>query len=342
MDACENARRIIAFDRPERIVAQCPDHVLAYLGCNHEGFDGGGHHLPVGSHWTDIWGTVWFREHGGVMGFPREFPLNDLPHQLAGYQWPDAADERIHGGIAARLEQRPDGTMLAGVNRDTLWEKSYTLVGMDTLMCYFYTEPEAVRELLHRVMDFQLAMAHRYVDAGIELAYLSDDLGTQSGLLFSRDILEEFFVPEYRRLFSFYKDHGVLVNFHSCGHIEPVLDTLMDLGVDVLNPVQSTANDLEAVRRRTQGRMALQGGVSSGLVVSGPVAAIRKEAIARMWQLGRDGGYFCRPDQSMPWPEEHARALESAVAEYGAYPLVPPEEVGEALPQRPGVPGLTV
>ena len=43
-------------------------------------------------------------------------------------------------------------------------------------------------------------------------------------------------------------------------------------------------------------------------------------------ELGRDGGYFCRPDQGMPWPEEHARALEQAVEEYGRYPLVPPAE----------------
>jgi hypothetical protein len=98
----------------------------------------------------------------------------------------------------------------------------------------------------------------------------------------------------------------------------------MELGVDVLNPVQATANDLDELRRVTQGRMALQGGVSSATIVSGPVEAIRQEAVTRMWQLGREGGYFCGPDQGMPWPEEHIQALRIAVEEFGRYPLREP------------------
>ena len=67
--------------------------------------------------------------------------------------------------------------------------------------------------------------------------------------------------------------------------------------------------------------MALQGGISSGLVVSGPIERIRHEVRHRVRQLGRDGGYFCGPDQGMPWPEEHIQALREAVEGYGTYPL---------------------
>ena len=95
----------------------------------------------------------------------------------------------------------------------------------------------------------------------------------------------------------------------------------MDLGVDVLNPLQESANDLQLVRERTQGRMALQGGISSGLIVAGPAEMIRQEVRHRIYQLGQHGGYFCGPDQGMPWPEEHIRALRGAVEEYGTYPL---------------------
>lgn len=150
---------------------------------------------------------------------------------------------------------------------------------------------------------------------------MSDDLGTQSRLLLSRRTIEELLVPEYRRIFSLYKSHGVLVRFHSCGHTEPILDLFMDLGADVLNPVQASANDLAAVRARTSGRMALEGGVSSALVVNGPVEAIREEARRLMRVLGAEGGYFCSPDQGMPWPEEHIQALREAVADHGSYPL---------------------
>jgi hypothetical protein len=71
--------------------------------------------------------------------------------------------------------------------------------------------------------------------------------------------------------------------------------------------------------------MALHGGVSSATVMDGPPERIVAEVRRRMWQLGRDGGYFCAPDQGMPYPPEHLAALHEAVARYGCYPLVAPD-----------------
>ena len=325
MTARENAQEIIRFGKPQRVLSGCPTHGIAYRGCNHEGYTGGGHHLPVGSRWTDVWGTDWYRSHEGVMGFPQTHPLANLVADLRTYAWPNPDDDRICGPIYARAKDWNRGEkFLNGSHRETLWEKSYMLVGMEDLMCNLHTEPNAVRELLHRIMDFQLDIAKHYLAAGVEMVGMGDDLGTQDGLLLSPEILQTFFAPEYQRLFDLYKRHGVIIGFHSCGHIAPVLEMFIALGVDVLNPVQATANDLDEVRRITQGRMALQGGVSSATIVSGPVEAIRREVALRLWQLGRNGGYFCGPDQGMPWPEAHIRALREAVDEFGAYPLERP------------------
>lgn len=331
MNAKENARRIIAFDRPERVAVAPPAHTVAFFGANHEGFEGGGHHLPVGSEWVDIWGVRWRREHEGVMGFPRGNPLADLPDALGAYTWPDPDDPRICNQITAQAEGWDrDEAFLVGSHRDTLWEKSYMLVGMESMMVSFYTAPDAVRELLRRIMDFHLGIARHYVAVGVEMVGLSDDLGTQRGLLLSPQIIQAFLVPEYRRLIDFYKAHHVLISFHSCGHILSLVEIFIELGVDILNPVQATANDLDALRAQTQGRLALQGGVSSATIVEGPVAAIRAEVARRLWQLGRDGGYFCGPDQSMPWPAAHIQALHDAVHDLGRTPLRPPETI-EAL-----------
>ena len=322
MNAKENALRIIRFDEPEQVVGGPPTREVGYLGCNHEGYTAPGHDVPVGTTWTDVWGTTWQKEQAGVMGFPRKHPMADLVRGLKEHPWPDPDDERICDRIYKQAEgcERTE-VFLQGSHRETLWEKSYMLVGMADLMCYFHTEPGAVKELLHRVIDFDLAVAKHYVSVGVEIAGMGDDLGTQSGPLFSPEILGTFFVPEYRRLFDFYKQHEVLISFHSCGHITPILDVFIDLGVDILNPVQASANDLQLVRERTQGRMALQGGINSGLVVSGPVEKISQEVHHRIHQLGRDGGYFCSPDQGMPWPQEHIEALYKAVNQFGKYPL---------------------
>lgn len=323
MNAKENALRIIRFDGPQRVVGGSPAHAVSYRGCNHEGYEGGGHDCPVGTVWTDVWGTVWKKLLAGVMGFPLAHPLAE-PGKLNSYTWPDADDERICGRIYEMAEGFDrEEKFLSGGHRETLWEKSYMLVGMQNMMTYFFTEPGYVRDVLHRIMDFDLAVAKHHLAVGVELAALGDDLGTQAGPLLGPEILEEFFIPEYRRLFEFYRQHDVLISFHSCGKIESVLETFMDLGVDVLNPVQATANDLDGVRSVTRGRMALQGAVSTATIMAGPVERIVAEVRRRLWQLGREGGYFCGPDQGLPFPREHVDALHQAVETYGVYPLQP-------------------
>jgi uroporphyrinogen decarboxylase len=298
-----------------------PTRGVAYRGCNHEAYEGGGHDCPIGTVWVDVWGTEWHKELEGVMAFPRKHPIPE-PSALKGYAWPDPNDERVAGKVHddAKAGELGDA-FLAGSHRETLWEKTYMLVGMERAMVYFYTEPEFMREVMGRIMDFDLAIAQHYLDVGVELALLGDDLGTQAGPLLGPQIVEEFLVPEYRRLFDFYRARGVLISFHSCGNIEWMLDTFMDLGVDVLNPVQATANDLARVRAKTRGRMALQGGISTGLIMNGPVEAIDAEVRHRIPELGRDGGYFCRQDQGMPFPAAHREALARAVEAYGTYPL---------------------
>jgi uroporphyrinogen-III decarboxylase len=241
---------------------------------------------------------------------------------LHAYHWPDPKDERIY----ARIHQCAAGwdrenQFLIGQHRDTLWEKAYMLVGMEDLMVFFKTEPAAVHDLFEHIIDFQLGIAHHYLEMGIELAQCGDDLGTQIGLLLSPRTIQEFLLPQYRRLFSFYRQNDVLLEFHSCGHIMPLLETFIDLGINILNPIQASANDLDELRRVTMGRMALHGGVSSALLVSGPPEGIENGVKERIHQLGKNGGYFCSPDQGMPWPVENETAFERALTLYGQYPL---------------------
>ena len=324
MNAKENALRIIRFDQPERVVGGTPGHGLDYRGCNHEGYTGGGHDCPVGSKWVDIWQTEWHKEHAGVMGFPRGNPLAQV-ESLKNYCWPDPNDERICAPIYEKAKEFPGGDLfLSGSHRDTLWEKSYMLVGMENMMVYFHTEPNFAREVLRRIMDFQLGIAAHYLKLGVEIVRLGDDMGTQQGPLLGPKIMTEFLVPEYKRLFELYKKNKVLINFHSCGCIEQVLPIFMELGVNILNPIQVTANNLDRIRALTMGKMALQGGVSTVTIMDGPVEAIEKEVRQRLWQLGRNGGYFCGADQGMPWPKEHIEAVQNAVEKYGRYPIAPP------------------
>jgi uroporphyrinogen decarboxylase len=321
MNAIENLMRIIHFDHPERVIHSVPIYETFYYGCNHEGFAGGGHDSPVGSKWVDIWGTGWQKIHPDVMGMPVECPLSN-PANLKSYTWPDPDDERICAQLYRMAGDFAGGDLLlAGHHRDTLWEKAYMLVGMENLMMYFFQEPTFVRDVLHHIMDFQLAMARHYLKIGVQFIFLGDDLGTQQGPLLGPRIVNDFLYPEYQRLFQLYRQNNVLIDFHSCGKIDSILDMFLELGVDILNPVQATANHLDALRLKTQGRMTLQGAVSSATIMEGPIQRIEKEIRQRMKQLGSEGGYICTPDQGMPYPPEHIKAFYAAVERFGKYPL---------------------
>ncbi|NMC12922.1 MAG: hypothetical protein GYA34_08565 [Chloroflexi bacterium] len=321
MNQKENALRIIHFNQPEWVMEQPPCFIVSYQGCDHEGYEGIGDEHPAGSSWVDIWGVGWHKELEGMMGLPKLCPLEN-PRNLKLYRWPDPDDERIVSRIYRPKKEYVDETaFLTGSHRDTLWEKAYMLVGMQKLMGYFFTEPEFVKDVFHHIMDFQLGIAQHYLKIGVEMVKMTDDLGIQTGPLLGPRIVSKFLIPEYQRLFQLYKEKQVLINFHSCGNVLSILEPLMELGADILNPIQASANDLNKVRQMTQDRLALQGGVSSKTVLEGTESEITAEVIQRISQLGRKGGYFCCPDQTMPYPQENLNALSSAVKQYGKYPL---------------------
>ena len=320
---------------------------------------GDGHDKPVGARWTDIWGVGWHKEYPDVMGFPKINPLADISalrsyswpdpddERICAPIYKQMSAFKEKSDEAAFVEQN-DGAAFAdqdelsfgrsetsfdhceafpkrsevfvvGSHRDTLWEKSYMLVGMENIMAYFFTEPNYAREILHKIMNFQLGIARHYINAGVDMVGLGDDMGTQRSLLFGRNIFDEFLEPEYKRIFEFYKSKNVLIDFHSCGHIEPLLETFISLGVNILNPIQATANDLSAIIRVTSGKMALKGGISTGLLIDGTPKQIRDTVKNTINLLSKGGGYFCCPDQGMPFPPENYSAFENAVAEFGIY-----------------------
>lgn len=317
----ENAERIIRFNNPDRIGTRVPMQLLAYLGCNHEGYQEKLN--PDSSVWDDIWGTTWRMESEYISEMPVRHPLSGGWTSVENYQWPDADDERLISKIYQDLEtnQNNQESFLTGFHRDLLLEKGSMLAGMQNLMIWFKTDPDLVKFIFQKIMDFQLGIAKHYIACNVEMVKFGEDLGGQTNALFSHEIFEKYFLPEYERIFDFYKEKDIYIYFHSCGRIEGFIDDFIKLGVDVLNPVQATANNLDLVRERTMGKIALEGGVNSSIVMQADKTALKKEVLQRLLQLGSDGGYFCCPDQKMPYPEMNLKLIDDIVYKFGIYPL---------------------
>ena len=274
--------------------------------------------------WTDAWGTRWETTRDDMVPFPQGYPLTDLT-RLDDFAVPDPhalfdADESLADQIAS-IPDRED-RLVFGQQTYFLFERAWALTGMETFMAAFHEHPDELKELLRRITDYNIAVFERYIELGVDGVGFSEDLGTQRALMISPRQFREFLQPEYARAFAPVKAAGKLINFHACGCVQDIVPDLIDVGVDILNPVQSRANDLPAVKAMAQGRLALQGGIDTQHVLMlGSPEDVEAEVRRVLKILAPGGGYIIGPDQGMPFPPGNIEALWHAAERWGTYPL---------------------
>jgi len=133
----------------------------------------------------------------------------------------------------------PDGRYRIGHWWYCLFERHWQLRGMTRALTDYYTAPEAVHRLFRALTDFYLGLIERgRSELGLDAIFTSDDLGTQTSLFFSKEIFDEFYKPYYREIFNRVHELGMHFWLHACGCIKPILPDLVELGLDVIHPIQ--------------------------------------------------------------------------------------------------------
>jgi uroporphyrinogen decarboxylase len=127
---------------------------------------------------------------------------------------------------------------------------------------------------------------------------VADDVGTQEGLMVSREMFREFFAPRLSRLVDLAHSHGAKLLFHSCGAIRPLVEDIIEIGVDILDPLQAAAKGMEpeALKADFGDRLCLHGGIcTQHLLPEGSPEDVRSEVRRRIGILGDGGGYILAP-----------------------------------------------
>lgn len=316
----ENYLRAACFQGPEYVPngRKLPIKRVGYYGVNPQD-----NRPPEANKWWDFWGVGHQQVLESMMPWPRHHPLID-PDQWDRYHWPDPYDPARLGPTRERAAIVDRSQYLLGVShRSTLFERAWKLVGMDNLLMMMLSEPDGADWVFEHILQFQLGIAKQYLDLRPDMATLGDDLGTQRGLLISPGLFRRFLKPRYARITALYREWGILIFFHTDGNILALVDDFLELGIDILNPIQARAiGDLGLLRQKTAGRMALHGGVDTQYTLTlGTPKEVRAEVRQRIYTLGQEGGYICAPDQSMPMPEANLQAFDQAVADFGRYPI---------------------
>ena len=144
-----------------------------------------------------------------------------------------------------------------------LFEQSHYLMGFEDTLMNFLLEPEAMEELLDAVAEYRFQYAKLLVDNLKPDVILShDDWGCKRSLFMQPDTWREFFKDHYKRIYGYMKDHGVIVIHHADSFCEPIVEDMVDIGIDVWQGVLPE-NDIVKLQKQLDGRMTLMGGIDA-------------------------------------------------------------------------------
>jgi uroporphyrinogen decarboxylase len=243
-------------------------------------------------HVQDVFGVVWDRsidkDIGNVTGCV--LPEPTLQH----YSFPDPLDRRFFADIPERIAMYGDRFRVFQIGF-SLYERAWTLRGMQNLLMDFYDHPDFVHSLLELIADYNIAQVREALKYEIDAVYFGDDWGQQHGLQMGPKLWHQFIFPVLKRMYAVVHASGKYVFIHSCGEVDEVFDDLVGIGLNCFNPFQPEVMEVEALMERFRGRLTFHGGLSTQRTLPfGTVEDVQAET-QRLLKMGARGGYIFAP-----------------------------------------------
>ena len=288
------------------------------------------------SPFIDSWGSGQSEVSPGEW-FPGIHPLKEATsiQDLEAYPgWPDMSDPSRVAHVkeaAAELAEANQYAIMA-----TPWllfplERAFAMQGMDTFLLNLAIYPDFARALLEKNARLCKELMGPFLEElgeNVDIIKIGDDLGTQESLLMSPDMYREILKPIHADYISFIKERTkAKLFFHTDGDVVPLIDDFIEMGVDILNPIQTSAgkmSDLAGLKKRFGKNIIFCGGIDTQRILpEGTQEQVRQEVKRVIQQLGEGGGYMVSSVHTImnDVPPENVLAMVDAVVEFGKYPL---------------------
>jgi len=244
----------------------------------------------------DVFGVIWDRSEDKDIGVVSSILLPEP--KLSDYEFPNPLDEKNFSDINDTIKRFPDRFRVFCIGF-SLYERAWTLRGMENLMMDFYDNPQFVHELLDKIADYNTEQVRKATNFDIDAVYFGDDWGQQHGLQMGYPLWKEFIYPRLRRMYGAVREAGKYVFIHSCGDVDELFDDLIAIGLNCFNPFQPEVMDTTAILQKYRGKLSFHGGLSTQRVLpySSP-DEVKKES-RRLLSLGADGSYIFSPAHSV-------------------------------------------
>ncbi len=267
--------------------------------------------------WKDEWDVGWVDDGRGARAMIH--PLEAGYHLLDSYKMPGAGNKEWFETARKWFLDNSD-KFCVGTVWFTLFERLWMLRGFNNMLMDPYIDEKNFFNLQEKVMEFNLKQIDVWADIDIDAVYFSDDWGSQRSLLINPDDWRKFYKPTYKRMFKKIQDNGMKVFMHLCGNVTEIIPDLIEIGLNVLNPVQPQAIDIKELSRNFGGELCFYGGIDvQGTMIHGNRDDIRKEIDQLVNLFGKfNGGYICSTSHTiMPeTPLDNVIAMFKAIKEY--------------------------
>lgn len=287
-----------------------------------------------GSYIIDEWGVKFFKPCDGSYYDIVEHPLYEAElDSIEEYPWPDPEDMGRIEGVGDEARELHENTDFAVVGSPgghvKIFEQSWYLRGFEQLLCDMLLNPKFVHALFRKVTDLHKAKMAKFLSAcaqHIDIVRVADDLGSQRGPLISPDLYREMLRPYHAEFFGFTKEMTDAKLFlHSDGDIYPLLGDLVEIGVDIIEPVQPKCGEMipRKLKEEYGEKLCFCTGVDPYTMSRGE----RRDVVLAVRDLikvyGPGGGFILGPVndiQSDVAPENIVTVYEVG-KEYGVYPV---------------------
>lgn len=289
--------------------------------------------------YVDMWSTPHkWTDVGNYFAIASQ-PLHDENLTVAdveAFAWPDPDQPAMFEGLAEQarhLSETTDYVIGADGIKVGILQTSSQLRGYDRLFTDFALNPDLAHALLGRLSSVINEMYRHYMAAVgqyVQVVVITDDQGTQKSLMVSPRMFRTFIKPYLKSLVETIKSAAdVKVLMHCDGAIVPIIPDLIEIGVDIINPVQTVVTGLEdtfALKERFGDKITFHGGLDVQQVVPNATPeSLYQEVGRRIYDLGRGGGYILAPCHNLSFdvPPANVLALFDAAHVLGRYPLQP-------------------
>lgn len=276
---------------------------------------------------TDEWGVQWKIDvyntpfGKGIYTNLLKGPLED-DSAIEGYQAPDPHRPELYTNLERLIREYREEYYIIGRLHCTIFESAWALRGFQNILVDFYLNPDLVRRILDISKNYHLEVAKKMAEMGVDMIWLGDDMGSQDAMLIPPEIWREFLKPGMTEIIAEAKkiNPELKIAYHTDGNNYDIIPELIEIGVDVLNPIQTESMDPAILKEKYGDRLAFFGAISvQSTLPFGTVEEVKQEFNDMKNNLGKNGGWICAPTHHVQLDtplENYFALLEAAGVEY--------------------------